>query len=284
MTSHDTKTSERENEGTARRELLAAGFASAATALCGLFAAACSVDNEGTLRPVDGAVPPLLDASTPDIDAGAVDGSVTDSAPPVEAAVPLDAAREPDVDSGPLNALLATAYELATAYGACGVLIQGAPSTDAFASIAAVLRDTTVSFQAHQKAHAQELVTAIVNLGGKPITEQEVTSAFKAPETLRKNPTITNVIKYAAARERAAAIACNRAISKLEASYYRYLVSTIEGVQAQHFALWLSLLTGLVEGGSMFDPSTVSKVVPTAFVRAVEKQPGLDTVPPRYFG
>jgi hypothetical protein len=250
-----------------------------------MLAAACSVDHEGTQQGIDSAVVPL-DGSNPGpgLDASALDSGV-DAAPIVEAAAPIDAApRAPDPDSVPLNALLATAYELATAYGACGVLIQGAPSTDPFADVAPVLRDTTVSFQAHHKAHAQELTAAIINLRGKPITEQEVTGKFKAPDALRTNPTISNVLKYAAQRERAAVIACNRTIGQLEASYYRYLVSAIEGVQAQHFTLWLSLLQGLAKAGPQFDPSKASKVVPTAFVRVVEKQPGLDTVPPRYFG
>lgn len=271
-----------------RRKLLAIGARSVASALGGFLAAACSVDHEGTQPGMDSAtVPPSLDGGTPGpgLDAAHLDSGVPDAAPVIDTAVPVDAApREPDPDSGPLNALLATAYELATAYGACGVLIQGAPSTDPFADVAPVLRDTTVSFQAHHKAHAQELAAAIVNLGGKPITEQEVTGKFNAPDALRNNPTISNVLKYAAQRERAAVVACNRTIGLLEASYYRYLVSTIEGVQAQHFALWLSLLQGLTEAGPQFDRSKASTVVPTAFVRAVEKQPGLDTVPVRYFG
>jgi hypothetical protein len=271
-----------------RRDLLALGVSSVASALCGMLAVACSVDHEGTQtqQGIDGSIVPL-DASKPGpgLDASALDSGVSDAAPIVEAAAPIDAApRAPDPDSVLLNLLLTTAYELATAYGACGVLIQGAPSTDPFAAMAPVLRDITVSFQAHHKAHAQELAAAVVNLRGKPITEQEVTSNFKAPDALRSNPTISNVLKYAAQRERAAVVACNRMIGQLEASYYRYLVSAIEGVQAQHFTLWLSLLQGLTEAGPEFDPSKASKVVPTAFVRVVEKQPGLDTVPPRYFG
>lgn len=298
MTTHEQKTDEqadaasllarpRERLDSTRRDVLGAGAASVASALCGMLAAACSVDGEGTQLGMDSSVVLPIDGSTPGpaLDASAIDGGVLDASPIVDAAAPIDAApRAPDPDSGPLNALLETAYELATAYGACGVLIQGAPSTDPFSDVAPVLRDTTVSFQAHHKAHAQELTAAIVNLRGKPITEQEVTGKFKAPDALRNNPTISNVLKYAAQRERAAVVACNRTIGLLEASYYRYLVSCIEGVQAQHFTLWLSLLQGLSEAGPQFDPSKASKVVPTAFVRVVEKQPGLDTVPPRYFG
>jgi hypothetical protein len=290
MTSDEQDTGQPKVEHNARRELLAAGVASAASALCAMLAAACSVDDGGTQSAVDSAVPPTPDSSVPGIDAGLLDSSVSDAAlpidaaAPVDAAAPIDAAREPDVDSGPLNTLLAIAYELATAYGACGVLIQGAPSTDTFAAWAAVLRDVTVSFQAHAEAHAQQLAAAIVNLGGKPISEQEVTSKFKAPNALRKNPTIANVARYAASLERAAAISCNRTIGQLEASYYRYLVSAIEGVQTQHFALWLSVLAGIAEPGPQFDASKADEVVPTALVRKVEKQPGLDTLPPRYFG
>ncbi|MEY4513625.1 MAG: hypothetical protein RLZZ450_5747 [Pseudomonadota bacterium] len=285
MTSHEEKADEPAGDRSARRDVLAAGVAGVASALCGMVVMACSVDHEGTQSGIDSSVVPTLDGGSPGLDASVLDSSAPDAAPIVEAAAPIDAAsRTPDPDSGPLNALLATAYELATAYGACGVLIQGAPSSDPFVDMAPVLRDTTVSFQAHHKAHAQELAAAVVNLGGKPITEQEVTSKFKAPEALRKNPTISNVLKYAAQRERAAVIACNRTIGQLEASYYRYLVSSIEGVEAQHFTLWLSLLQGLAQAGPQFDPSKASKVVPTAFVRVVEKQPGLDTVPPRYFG
>lgn len=298
MTTHEQKTDERADEvsllarprehiDSTRRDVLGVSAASVASALCSMLAAACSVDGEGTQAGMDSSVVLPIDSGFPGpaLDASALDGGALDAAPIVEAAAPVDAApREPDPDSVPLNALLATAYELATAYGACGVLIQGAPSTDPFADMAPVLRDTTVSFQAHHKAHAQELAAAIINLRGKPITEQEVTGKFKAPEALRTNPTISNVLKYAAQRERAAVVACNRTIGQLEASYYRYLVSAIEGVQAQHFTLWLSLLQGLAEAGPQFDPSKASKVVPTAFVRVVEKQPGLDTVPPRYFG
>ena len=285
MTSDERETGERETPTSTRRDMLATGVASAASALGAMLVAACSVDDGGTQAALDGAVVPTLDSSSPGLDAGSLDGGAVDAAPqPVEAAAPIDAAREPDVDSVPLNTLLATAYELATAYGACGVLIQAAPGTDPFAAWAAVLRDITVSFQAHHKAHAQELSAAIVNLGGKPITEQEVTSKFKAPEALRSNPSIANAARYAASGERAAAIACNKTIGQLEASYYRYLVSSIEGVQTQHFTLWLTMLAGVAEAGPQFDASKASKIVPTAFVRKVEKQPGLDTVPPRYFG
>ena len=192
------------------------------------------------------------------------------------------ASQNPDAE--PLNALLVIAYNAATAYGACGVLIQNAPPADVFAARAAVLRDITVSFQAHHKAHAQQLSLAVVERGGTPVTEQEVTNKFKAPDALRNNPSITNVLKYAAALERSAALSCNRAIGQLEAAYYRYLASVIEGVQAQQFSVLLGLLMGTVEAGSQFNAGYAAKVVPVAFVHAVEQQLGLDTTPPRYFG
>jgi hypothetical protein len=216
---------------------------------------------------------------------GGTDSSLADAGETSgDAATVIDAAREPDRDVEPLNELLVNAYNAATAYGVCGGLIQGAPPTDEFAGQAAVLRELTVSFQAHHKAHARQLSAAVIERGGTPVTEQEVSSRFKAPDALRNHPSITNVLKYAAGLERSGALAGNRSIGQLEAAYYRYLASVIEGVQAQHFSLLLGLLMGVVEAGSQFNAGTAARAVPVAFVHSVDLQPGLDTTPPHYFG
>jgi len=194
-----------------------------------------------------------------------------------------DGAPLTDADIEPLNALLAAEYNAITAYGAGAGLISGAPDTDPLFALADVILGIAVDFQAQHKLHAEALVEAIEGLGGTPVGEQDIADAFVPPQALLDNPSISNVLKYAAGAERAAAVAYNQVLAGLEDAKHRFLAASIEGDESQHFIVLAALVLGLADPGPNLSTDTAVDVVPEAFVSQVGDAPGLETAPADYF-
>jgi hypothetical protein len=188
-----------------------------------------------------------------------------------------------DADIVPLNALLSAEYTAVAAYTAGAGLIMNAPMTDPLYALRQVIVDVAVSIQSQHKLHAKALVDAIVGLKGTPVVESEVAMKFKAPPELVANPSITNVLKFAAGAERGAAVAYNQVLAGLESAQLRFLASSIEGDETQHFIVIAALVLGLAAPGPMLSSTTANKVVPTAFVYTVGTDKGLNEMPPDYF-
>lgn len=190
---------------------------------------------------------------------------------------------EPDADIEPLNALLTAEYLAIAAYSAGAGLIGAADMADPLFSLAQVITDIAVSFQSHHRLHAEALVAAIVDLGGEPVDETTVADTFVPPQGLVDNPTITNVLKFAAAAERAAAVAYNQVLGGLESAQQRFLATAIEGDETQHFIVLAALVLGLADPGPNLDSDSADTVVPAPFVYSVGRESGLNDLPPDYF-
>jgi hypothetical protein len=188
-----------------------------------------------------------------------------------------------DADVMPLNALLTAEYTAVAAYTAGAGLIMNAPMTDPLYALRQVIIDVAVSIQSQHKLHAKALADAVVALKGTPVVESEVAMKFQAPAELVANPSITNVLKYAAGAERGAAVAYNQVLAGLESAQLRFLASSIEGDETQHFIVIAALVLGLAAPGPMLSSTTANKVVPTAFVYTVGTDKGLNEMPADYF-
>jgi bacterioferritin (cytochrome b1) len=247
-----------ETKTTARRDLLSSGPLAIASMMAGLFAVACKDDDETVPAPTpDGGIAPTPDG-----------GAVADN------------------DIAQLNALLRAEYNAITAYTAGAGLITNAVMTDQFYMLRSVIVDIAVSFQTQHRIHAAALVDSIASLSGTPVAEADVAAAFKPPAALVANPSIMNVLKFAASAERGAAVAYNQVLAGLEDAKFRYLASAIEGDESQHFIVLAALILGLAVPTLKLNSTTATQVVPKAFVRSVgtkEGQDGLELAPPNYF-
>ncbi|MDB4975593.1 MAG: hypothetical protein JWN48_3934 [Myxococcaceae bacterium] len=257
----------------ARRELLGSGAMAAASMMFGLVAAACSDDSDSP------APASRLDGG---VDGGTRDGSIAPSIDSGVIAADAAAGTGTDKDIVQLNALLSAEYTAITAYGAGASVIAGAAANDPLKSLATPITEIAVSIQAQHKLHAAALVDAINALNGVPVKESEVAAKFAPPAALLANPTITNVLKFAAGAERAAAVSYNTVVGNLEAAKYRFLATTIEGDESQHFIVLTALVLGLAAPGPNLAAHT-SQVFPEPFVHSFGSSPGLDTGPINYF-
>jgi bacterioferritin (cytochrome b1) len=188
-----------------------------------------------------------------------------------------------DADITPLNALLKAEYSALAAYSAGADIIGKAPDSDPLFALKDVIVGIAVDFRSQHALHAEALVDAIVTLEGTPAVQADVAAAFKAPAALVANPTITNVLKFAAGAERDATVAYNQVLAGLESAKLRFLASAIEGDESQHFIVLAALILGLAAPTSKLDKSKVGDVVPEAFVTTVGQTDGLDKSPPDYF-
>lgn len=103
--------------------------------------------------------------------------------------------------------------------------------------VAAVAR----AFQADHRAHAQAIMKAIEELGGRadaPKTWAEYAAKYPPPKLASE----ADVLHYAASLERSAAIADTRAVAKLREPALRTLFARIGGVESMHWALLRSTL------------------------------------------
>lgn len=188
-----------------------------------------------------------------------------------------------DADIAPLNALLTAEYSAITAYTAGAALINMATDEDPLYTLRQVIVAVAVDIQSQHRLHAEALVDAIEALGGAPVEEADVAADFEPPAALVANPSISNVLKFAAGAERAAAIAYNQVIAGLEDAKHRFIAASIEGDETQHFIVLTALVLGLANPGPNLGVETAVDVVPEPFVSKVGDVTGLETAPPDYF-
>jgi len=188
-----------------------------------------------------------------------------------------------DADLAPLNALLTAEYNAITAYSAGAGLIDNAEAEDPLFALKDVIIQIAVNIQSQHRLHAQALVSAIEDLDGTPVEEADVADDFGPPAALVANPTISNVLKFAAGAERNAAVAYNQVLAGLEDSQLRFLASSIEGDESQHFIVLAALVLGLASPGPNLATGTADDVIPQAFVSTVGGVDGLDEAPEDYF-
>ncbi|HEY6878739.1 MAG TPA: ferritin-like domain-containing protein [Polyangiales bacterium] len=263
MKEHDKN----DDKKSARRELIGSGALAAAGALLAGFAAACGDDDDE--KPI-----------TQD---GGVDGGVNHMDASIDASHPADAGTV-DADVAVLNALLTAEYNAIIAYSAAGQFVTGAKNTDPLYDLRNLIAAVAGNILSHHQLHAAALVSAVHALGGTAVTQAEVMNKFAPPPALLANASLSNILKFAAGAERAAAVAYNKAIGSLEAAKHRYLATAIEGDEAQHFIVLAALVLGLATPGPNLTVDKAGTVVPRAFVRTVGDQPGLDVAPPpNYF-
>ncbi|MGC4093156.1 MAG: ferritin-like domain-containing protein [Polyangiaceae bacterium] len=261
----------------ARKQVLSSGALAAAAAVLGVFANVCGDDDDSSAA-TGGASAKGGSSSTSKGGAsgkggtGGVDGG---------GAGGTGAGTDADIE--PLNALLTAEYNAITAYTAGAGLINAAPTSDPLSALADVIVEIAVSIQSQHKLHAAALVDAIEGLGGTPVKEATVAAAFAPPSALTKNPSIGNVLKFAASAERGAAVAYNQVLSGLEDAQLRFLAATIEGDETQHFIVLAALVLGLAAPGASLDLTSASTVFPAAFVASVGAKAGLDKAPADYY-
>lgn len=188
-----------------------------------------------------------------------------------------------DADVEPLKALLRAEYNAITAYTAGAGLIDAADDGDPLFALKAVIIQIAVNIQSQHRLHAEALVDAIEGLDGTPVVESEVAADFEPPAALVANPTISNVLKFAAGAERGAAIAYNQVLAGLEDARLRFLATSIEGDESQHFIVLAALVLGLADPGPNLDTDSADEVIPQAFVSTVGDVGGLDEAPDDYF-
>jgi hypothetical protein len=285
----------------ARRQLLGSGAVGAAAVVLGMVAVACGSDDDsssggggaggsggkGGANGVGGKGGATAGGASGKGEAGAAVGG-GDSAGAAGAAGSAGmgeggAANVPDADIDPLNALLSAEYNAITAYTAGAGLIGSAKAADPLYALREVITDIAVSIQAQHKLHAAALVDAIIGLQGTAVKEADIAAKFTAPAALVANPTISNVLKFAASAERGAAVAYNQVLAGLEDAKLRFLASAIEGDESQHFIVLAALVLGLAAPGPNLSTTTAAEVIPEAFVSTVGTQKGLDSGVPDYF-
>ena len=282
-----------------RRKLINTGAIGAAAALLGVVAAACGSD-EDTGTPATGGHGGVggagkagsggkggstAEGGSSGTAGGAGEGGASAGAAGEAAGAGGEggAGGTADADVVPLNALLSAEYNAITAYSAGSGLIGAAGTTDPLYALRAVITDIAVSIQSQHKLHAAALVDAIEALDGTPVKEADVAAKFKAPTALLTNPTISNVLKFAASAERGASVAYNQVLAGMEDAQLRFLASSIEGDESQHFIVLAPLVLGLASPGPNLSEATAVKVFPEAFVSTVGTHAGLDALPADYF-
>lgn len=278
-------------ESPARRQLLGTSVYGVGAALFGLAAAACGDDDDddGNNDGSSGKGGGSPNGGSGGRGGSPQGGSATNGGSSGRGGAPAVAGAGgeggtgvgPDADITPLNALLTAEYNAIAAYTAGAGLIDEAPDSDALYGLRAEIIAIAVSIQTQHKLHAQALVEAIEGLNGTPVEEADI--EFEPPAALVRNPTITNVLKFAASAERGAAVAYNQVLAGLEDAQLRFLASSIEGDESQHFIVLTALVLGLANPGENLTVARAIDVFPQAFVSSVGGFDGLDVAPPDYF-
>lgn len=265
----------------ARRALFESGTAAAASLLLGgAVAAALAGCGDDDSTPNDSAGKGAAGSGSGGKSGAAGSGGKTGAAGSAGAA---GASATADADIAPLNALLKAEYSALAAYSAGADIIGKAPDSDPLYALKDVIVGIAVDFRSQHALHAEALVDAIVTLNGTPAVQADVAADFKPPAALVANPTISNVLKFAAGAERDATVAYNQVLAGLESAKLRFLASAIEGDESQHFIVLAALILGLAAPTSKLDQSKVGDVVPEAFVTTIGQTDGLDKSPPDYF-
>ncbi|MCP3063145.1 ferritin-like domain-containing protein [Myxococcus sp. K38C18041901] len=180
---------------------------------------------------------------------------------------PIERARE----VGALNTLLAAEYALVDAYAqATSHLVAARDDSTRSPSEreqAVLALGMARAFQQHHVAHAALLARTMTDLGAVPVRED--TLSYTPPAGFK--PSVGNVLKLAANEERRSVIAFTRVLASLQTPDTRFVLASIQGIHAQHFAV----LTALVEARLEMAPALdAARVVPRPFVASTEELGG----------
>lgn len=169
----------------------------------------------------------------------------------------------PSADVTPLNALLAAEYEAIKAYEEGLTVLRSPMMGDPMLALSRDYARLAARWQSQHRDHAAALVNTIRANLGTPILESSVT--FTRPPMF--TGTITNVLKLACNREKAAARTYNDAVKTLKAAGNRFVAGSIEGDETQHFIFLYALLKGVVQPGATI---LEADAVPASFVSTID--------------
>jgi len=199
--------------------------------------------------------------------AAAVEACSDDATTPgTDGGTNTDAGNTTAEDGVVLNALLTAEYQAIKAYDAGAAILSAPPVGDPQAASAPVLLAVAARFQQQHRDHAAQIVTAVRAAGATPVTEASVT--FTAPAGF--TATILNVLKLACNAEKGAAVAYNGAVRALGTTARRFLATTIEGDETQHFIVLYLLLKGSVTPNAANLVGGIDLIVPKSFVSNIE--------------
>ncbi|MCK8501437.1 ferritin-like domain-containing protein [Myxococcus fulvus] len=180
---------------------------------------------------------------------------------------PIERARE----VGALNTLLAAEYSLVAAYAQATSRLVAARDDparpQAERELAVLALGLARAFQQHHAAHAALLARTMTDLGAIPVREDTV--SYAPPAGFK--PSVGNVLKLSANEERRSIIAFTRVLASIQTPSTRFVLASIQGIHAQHFAV----LTALVESRLEMAPALdAARVVPRPFVASTEELGG----------
>ncbi|MBI5512694.1 MAG: ferritin-like domain-containing protein [Deltaproteobacteria bacterium] len=168
----------------------------------------------------------------------------------------------PNPDVMPLNGLLTAEYEAIKAYMTGVGIFAAPPMGDPQAALSLALVPIGTNWMNQHRQHATVLASTIRALGGTPVEEASVT--FTAPAMFTNS--IANVLKLAANKEKAAAVAYNRTVRQLSSQANRQLAANIEGDETQHFIVLYALLKQLAAPNVATLVANIGEIVPKSFV------------------
>ncbi len=174
----------------------------------------------------------------------------------------------PSPDINPLTALLTAEYEAVKAYEDAISILRSPPAMDPDAAQSAPVAAIATRWQNHHREHAELLVRTLRGLGATPVLETAV--MFTPPPTFVAS--VRNVLRLACNKERAAAVAYNRAVKALTAAGNRHIAANIEGDETQHFIVLYALLKGGLTPDVVGLVSNIGEIVPKSFVQQVTPQ------------
>lgn len=164
-------------------------------------------------------------------------------------------------DLGVLNALLSAEWDAVKAYEAGAAYLQSPSDSDAAKGLAPTVLAVAQSFLNDHQAHASKLASVITTLGGTPVAKADVAvSGLGASEF---SASVLNIIKLAANKEKAAAVAYTNVQKTITDQSNAALAAAIGATESQHFIVLFALQAGLVEATSSAVPTDI---VPKSFV------------------
>jgi hypothetical protein len=190
------------------------------------------------------------------------------------AAKPREAQAQGMGDVAALNALLTAEYLAIGAYNAGAGILMSPPMGDALASIAPVALQVAAHFRQQHQDHAARLVSLIQAQQGTPVNQ--AAAVFSPPPGF--TGTVLNVIRLAANKEKAAAVAYTKTHASITQQTAAEVIAAIGGVETQHFIVLYLLAKGVVVPGMALGMNATD-LVPRSFVAQVGTGTmGLDSV------
>ncbi|MFY1830871.1 ferritin-like domain-containing protein [Myxococcus fulvus] len=180
---------------------------------------------------------------------------------------PIERAREVVA----LNTLLAAEYSLVAAYAQAASHLVAArddstrPQPERDLAVPAL--GLAQAFQQNHAAHAALLARTLTDLGATPVREDML--SYTPPAGFK--PSVGNVLKLAANEERRSVVAFTRVLASLQTPSTRFVLASIQGIHAQHFAVLGALVESRLEVTPALD---AARVVPRPFVASTEELGG----------